>query len=233
MTGPHRATGSARERYLAGARLGGGLGIAVFVLALTFGAVARSEGWGVVAAVVCSAILFSASAQFALVAALAGGGALMPAVVAVSLINARFLPMGFAVAPSLRGGRLRRAVEGQAVVDVSWAAAHLGGGRFDRELMIGATLPQWPLWVAGTAVGAVLAPPEHIVQAFGLDVIFPAFFLILLLDEVVAARPARVAAGLGGAIAAGLVAVFPAGIALVGSTVAALIGLRRGKADER
>src|SRR5437762_7339570 len=215
---------SARYRFLTGVRLGGSLGMAAFVLAVTFGALARARGWGVLAPVVCSLVVFSGSAQFAVLTALSGGG-LVPAVAAAALINARFLPMGVAVAGSLRGGRLRRAVEGQAVVDASWAAAHVGGGRFDRERLIGATLPQWPLWVLGTFLGAVFAPPEQVMQTLGLDAVFPAFFLVLLMDELAASGKARLAAGLGGTIAGGLVAVVPAGVALVSSTVAALIGL--------
>jgi predicted branched-subunit amino acid permease len=141
--------------------------------------------------------------------------------------------MGVAVASDLRGGRLRRALEGQAVVDASWAAAHVGGGRFDRALLIGATLPQWPLWVVGTLLGAVFAPSEHVVRMLGLDATFPAFFLVLLLDEVSGSWRSRTAAGLGGTIAAGLVTMFPAGLALLGATVAALTGLRRtGRAEE-
>jgi 4-azaleucine resistance transporter AzlC len=218
---------SPRQRFIGGLRIGGSLSAATFVLAATFGALARSQGWGIVAPVVCSLVVFSGSAQFALLTALAGGGGVLPAVTAAALINARFLPMGIAIAPSLRGGRLRRAVEGQAVVDASWAAAHLGGGRFDRERLIGATLPQWPTWVVGTLLGAVFAPPEHVVQTLGLDVVFPAFFLVLLMDELRTSARARVAAGLGATIAGGLVAVIPAGLALLASTAAALIGVRR------
>jgi 4-azaleucine resistance transporter AzlC len=224
---PAGSGASPRRRFIGGLRLGASLGAATFVLAVMFGALARAHGWGIVAPVVASLILFSGSAQFALLTALAGGGGLVPAVAAAALINARFLPMSMAIAPSLRGGRLRRAVEAQAVVDASWAAAHLGGGRFDRERLIGATLPQWPAWVGGTLLGAVVAPPEHLLQTLGLDAAFPAFFLVLLLDELRASARARAAAGLGAAIAGGLVVVVPAGVALIGSTVAALIGARR------
>src|SRR5436305_9950991 len=90
-----------RDRFVGGLRLGVGFGAAVFVMGVTFGALARSHGWGVLAPVVCSAVVFSGSAQFALLAALGGPGTLVPAVVAVVLISARFLPMGIAVGPSL------------------------------------------------------------------------------------------------------------------------------------
>jgi predicted branched-subunit amino acid permease len=214
------------QRFLGGVRVGAGLAAAAFVLAVTFGAMARDHGWGVVAPIVCSLIVFSGSAQFTFATALAGGTA-GPAIAAAALINARFVPMSLAVGPSLRGGRLRRAVEAQAVVDGSWVAAHLGGGRFDRERLIGATVVQWPAWVAGTALGVFVAPRPDIVERLGLDLVFPAFFLALLVDELRASRRARLAAGAGAAIAGGLIWVVPAGLALLGSTVAAVAGLRR------
>jgi predicted branched-subunit amino acid permease len=214
-----------RERVRAGARVGLGLATAAFALAVTFGATARQEGWGILLPIVCSMVVFSGSAQFALVTALGGGGALLPAVASAALVNARFLPMGVAVAPGLRVGPVRRALVGQAIVDGSWVAAHLGGGRFDALRMVGATLPQWPAWVGGTVVGVLVAPPADVVRSFGLDVVFPAFFVVLLLDELRDSVAARWAAGLGAVLAGALVTVLPVGLALLAATPAALVGL--------
>ncbi len=216
-----------RQSFLGGTRVGAGLAAAGFVLAVTFGATARDQGWSPLEAIVASVLIFSGSAQFALLAA---GGAALPAVAAALLINGRFLPMGLAVGPSLSGGRIHRALQVHAVVDGSWVAAHLGGGRFDRWRMFGATVVQWPAWVAGTAVGVLTAPSPHLVETLGLDVVFPAFFLALLLGEVRGRRPLT-AAGLGAAVAAGLLWWVPAGIALVGATAGALIGLT-GRPEE-
>jgi predicted branched-subunit amino acid permease len=66
------------------------------------------------------------------------------------------------------------------VVDASWAMASRGGGRFDREFMIGATVPQMVLWIGGTVVGGVVGDVER----WELDVIFPAFYLALLVEEL-------------------------------------------------
>ncbi len=217
--------------YRAGIRFGVGLAVPTFLLAVTFGALAVRLGWGEVAPVVASIAVFSGSAQFTLVTALAGGSA-WAAVVSATLINLRFLPMALAVAPSLRGGRVRKAVEAQAVVDASWVAAHRGQGRYDRELMIAATLAQWPAWVGGTALGVALAPSEDLVQKLALDVVFPAFFVVLLLQEMRASRQARLAGFGGGLLTALLLLVLPAGPALVGGSVAALLGLRRGRRAE-
>jgi 4-azaleucine resistance transporter AzlC len=216
-----------RERFRAGLRIGLSLAAASFLLAVTFGATVRSQGWGVVAPVVCSMLVFSGSAQFALATALAGGGGLAPAIASAALINARFLPMGVAVTASLSGNRWRRAIEAQSVVDASWVAAHEGGGRFDREKLIGATIVQWPAWVAGTVLGVLIAPPPDLTETLGLDVVFPAFFLLLLIDEVRASRRAALAAGVGAASAGALLLLLPAGVALVGSTLGALVGLRK------
>jgi 4-azaleucine resistance transporter AzlC len=216
--------------YAEGLRVGAGVAAATAVLGLTFGAQTQSLGWGWLAPIVCSVLVFSGSAQFAMAAALAGGGGMGVAVSAAALINARFLPMGIAAANAFKGGPLRRAVEGQALVDASWAAAHLGGGRFDREKMIGATLAQFPAWVLGTVAGVLVAPPPDVVTRFGLDVVYPGFFLLLLIDELRKEPAARLVAALALVLAAALVLVLPVGLALVGSAAAALLGLRTRRA---
>ena len=75
------------------------------------------------------------------------------------------------------------------------------------------------------------APSGHLVESLGLDVVFPAFFLALLLEEVRSARAALVAALLGAGVAAALVWWLPAGVALVGATMGALVGLRARAPD--
>jgi predicted branched-subunit amino acid permease len=216
-----------RQRLRAGLRVGFALGTASFLLAISFGAVTRSQGWAAAGAVLCSMAVFSASAQFALVSTLGAGGGVASAVVAAALVNARFLPMGVSVSGALRGGRLRRAAEAQAVVDGSWAAAHRGGGRFDRRVLFAAGAVQWVLWVAGTALGAVLAPSPELLTSLGLDVVAPAMFLFLLLDAPGTDRPYWTTALLGGAIAAGLSFLLPAGPALIGAACASLAALTR------
>ncbi|MEU1663917.1 AzlC family ABC transporter permease [Streptomyces sparsogenes] len=216
-----------RQRLRMGLHVGFALGTASFLPAVSFGAITQSQGWAVAGAVLCSMVVFSASAQFALVSTLGTGGGVASAVVAAALVNARFLPMGLAVSGALRGGRLRRAAEAQAVVDGSWAAAHLGGGRFDRWVLFPASAVQWVLWAAGTALGAVLAPNPHLLTSYGLDVVAPAMFMFLLFDAPGADRPYWTSALLGGGVAAGLSFFLPAGPALIGAACASLTALAR------
>jgi predicted branched-subunit amino acid permease len=210
-----------------GLRRSMGLAASTFVLGVTFGAVARAHGWGVGAPAVASVAVLSSSAQFALLTTLSGGGAAWAAVASAALINLRFFPMALSAGPALRGGRIRRAFEAQTIVDGSWVLAHEGGGRFNRGVLFGSALAQLPAWVTGTLVGVVLAPSARVLDATGLDVVFPAFFALLLFDEVQRSRSACIAGAGGAVITAVLLLVLPAGPALLGGATAALLGIRR------
>lgn len=224
---------SANAGWAGGFKIGIGLAASAFALAVTFGALARGQGWSVWAAVAFSTLAFSGSAQFAALTVLAGGGGVAAAVGSASLMSARFLPMGVAVAASLHGGRFQRALEGQTIVDGSWASAYMGNARFDREKMIAATAVQWPAWILGTLCGALLAPSAQFVHDWGLDVIFPAYFLLLLLSAVRASNSARWVALTGGLIALAVVYVGPTGVALLAASSASLLAilLRRDRTD--
>ena len=182
---------------------------------------------GAVAAIVMSAVVFSGSAQFAFVTALSGGAGLLTGIGAGALMNLRFLPMAAASASSLHGGRLRRALEGQTVVDGSWVAAQRPDGSTDRELMVAATALQWPAWVLGTAVGALLVPSAEFVVTFGLDVVFPCFFLLLLLEALRSRQDHRWVTLAAAGIASLSVLVLPVGVALLASASATLLAVVR------
>ncbi|MFL5893835.1 MAG: AzlC family ABC transporter permease [Thermoleophilaceae bacterium] len=201
-------------------------GAAAFLVGISFGVVARPV-MGPAAAIAMSVFVFAGAAQFGATAVLASGGGALTAIATGVMLNARFLPMGVAIAGVLTGGRRARALQGQAVVDASWAAAHLGGGRFDRNILIGATVPQYPAWVLGTAVGVVAGNLIGDPKAFGLDAVFPAFFLGLLASEATSSGRARAAGLLGAAIALALTPLLPAGLPILAASAAALIGLRR------
>ncbi len=212
--------------WRAGLRVGAALGASAFALAISFGALARSAGWTPVQVGVFSVTAFSGSAQFAVLTTLMGGGGIAAAAGAATLMNARYLPMGVAVAPSLRGGVLRRAAEGQAVVDGSWVSSYLGDARFDRGKLLAATAVQWPAWVGGTVIGATLNPSTEFIHRWGLDVIFPVFFLLLLLDALGdGRRRVLVVAVLAGILCAGILLFTPAGLALLAAACASLIVL--------
>ncbi len=197
----------------AGVRAGLPYGAASALLGLSFGVLARPL-MGPVATIVMSVIVFAGSAQFAALAVLSAGGGAAAAIVAGTLLNLRFLPMGIAIAPSLRAGPLGRALRGQALVDASWALANRGRGRFDIDFLIGSTLAQYPAWVGGTVLGALAGGLIGNPHSLGLDAIFPAFFLGLLVTEM--GRPgARPVAALGALVAVVLTPFTPAGVPII------------------
>jgi branched chain amino acid efflux pump len=208
-----------------GIRAGIAPAIATIAVGISFGVLAQPV-IGTAATIAMSLIVYAGSAQFTAVSTLAAGGTAGASVIAGLLMNARFLPMGIAAAPSLKGGRLRRAAEGQTVIDASWAIASDGRGNFDRELLIGATIPQALAWWAGTAIGALGGTLLGDPATLGLDAVFPAFFLALLVGELRNGR-AMVAAGLAITLALVLIPRVPPGIPVVAASAAALIGLVR------
>jgi predicted branched-subunit amino acid permease len=215
-----------------GMRTGISLALAAGALAVTFGAFATLQGWPPLATIAMSALVFSGSAQFAFITATTGGAGLATGIGAAALMNLRFVPMAASAARSLRGGVVRRAFEGQAVVDGSWVAAQRSDGTTNREVMLGATLIQWPAWVLGTALGAILVPSPEFLHRLGLDVVFPCFFVLLLLDTLrhqPHVRPVAVAAAV---IAGTAVVVLPAGVALLLSAAAAALALFRDQGTE-
>jgi len=203
-----------------------GLAFTIPTLALgaSFGVLAEPV-MGATAAILMSIFVFAGAAQFGSVTVLAAGGGVASAVSAGLLINGRFLPMGLAMAPALRGGPVRRAAEAQAMVDASWALAQRGDG-FNREMMLGATIPQAACWWAGTAIGALGGSLIGDPRALGLDAMFPAFYLALLVYEM-DLRVTGTSALLGAAIALCLVPIAPPGIPVVAASAAALLGLRQ------
>jgi predicted branched-subunit amino acid permease len=222
------AVGRSGEGYLAGVRAGLPFALVVGVVAFSFGVLARSLGWGVIAPIVFSVATFSVTAQFAVAMVLGAGGGALTAVAAV-LLNARFLPIGMSVGPFLKGGPFRRALEGQTIVTTSWALAIRAGGRFDRAFMIGATVPQYAAWTVGTAIGVLAHDVGGGVEKLGLDAIFPAFFLALLMRGLGGSgKRATAAAAIAAVLAAVLVPVAPPGIPVLAASGAALLGLRGG-----
>jgi predicted branched-subunit amino acid permease len=170
-----------------------------------------------------SVIVFSGAAQFATLAVLSAGGSVITAIVAATLVASRFLAIGVALGPSMRGGPVRRALEGQAVVDASLILARTGEGRYGVKRLLGATLPQFLGWTLGTFAGVLLGDAVPNPKELGLDVLFPAFFLVLLWSEL-GTTPARVTAAVATVMSIVLIPLTPAGIPVVVASLAVFAG---------
>jgi 4-azaleucine resistance transporter AzlC len=217
--------GRTRSGWLTGgARAALPIAVAAFPFGASYGILAREAGLGIVAPIVMSFTTFAGSAQFAAAGVLEDGGALVAAVVAAVLLNLRYLAVGISVAPSLRGSGLRRLVEAQLATDESWAISQRDG-RVDRGRLIGAGLVLLVAWTGGTVVGVVGGSALGDPADYGLDAMFPALFLALLVGQL-GPRQARAAALAGALIALVLIPVAPPGVPIVAAAAGALLALR-------
>jgi 4-azaleucine resistance transporter AzlC len=222
-----RTTGPPRLRDVAA------IAAAVFVVGLSFGAIAVTAGLPAWAAVAMSVLVFAGGSQFMAVALLAAGNPLA-AVFAGLLLNARHLPFGLALG-DMFGTRWQRLAGSHLMVDESTAFALAqpeGPVRRRVYWQSGATL--FVTWNLGTVLGVLLGGIAGDPDRFGLDAAFPAGLLALLLPALRDPRTRRVALT-GAALAVLLTPLLPAGLpvllALAGLAVLALP--ERGRHRER
>jgi 4-azaleucine resistance transporter AzlC len=209
--------------FAAGARAAAPIAIAVFAFGASFGILARDAGMGIAAPILMSLTTFAGSAQFAVASVLGSGGAVAAAIVAAVLLNLRYLAIGVSVAPALRGSVFRRVAEAQLAVDESWAVAQRDG-RVDRGRLLGAGCVLGTFWLSGTVAGVIGGSALGDPADYGLDAMFPALFLALLVGQL-DSRRARVAALSGGLIALVLTPVVPPGLPIVAAALGAVVAL--------
>jgi 4-azaleucine resistance transporter AzlC len=212
-----------RDGVVAGMRAVAPIAIAVLAFGASFGILARDAGMGIAPPIIMSLTTFAGSAQFAVASVLESGGAVAAAIAAAVMLNLRYVAVGMSVAPSLRGGKLRRVAEAQLAVDESWAVAQRNG-RVDRDRLVGAGLVLMAAWCTGTVAGVVGGGALGDPADYGLDAMFPALFLALLVGQLDGPR-ARAAALAGGLIALALTPLVPPGLPIVAAAAGAVIAL--------
>lgn len=204
-----------------------GIGVATGVYGISFGVLAVGAGLSAAQACAMSLLVFTGGSQFAAVGVIAAGGSVATAAVNALLLGARNTAYGFAVAPLLQGRWPRRALAAQLVIDESTAMARAQGspaaGRGAFWLTGASVFAFWNLGtLAGALAGTGLGDPER----YGLDAMFPAAFLALLVPQL--RQPGAPAAALAGAlIAVALLPVTPAGVPVLAAALGLLAALRR------
>ena len=177
-----------------------------------------------------SATTFAGSAQFAVASILGAGGGIVSAIVAATLLNARYAPISVSIAPVFVGGPVRRLLESQLIVDESWAMSRRPDGRYDRRLLVGGG-PR-PLRVLGRrhrrrrARGRCPRRPGQPRPRRRLPRALPRPARAAGAD-----RRALAAAVLGGTIALALLPVAPAGVPIVAAAAACLHRLETTVSD--
>lgn len=193
-----------------------GVGVAVGISGVAFGGTATAAGLTVPQACVLSLLAFTGASQFALVAAVAGGGSPLLGSAGAILLGARNGLYAMRLRPLLGLPRWLALGSAQLVVDETTAVTLAQPGRRSARLGFTVTgLSLFLLWNATTLAGALGATALGNPARYGLDAAGPAVFLALLspmLREGPAERRAAVAAVL---IALAFTPLLPPGIPIL------------------
>jgi predicted branched-subunit amino acid permease len=217
-------------------RDGLGVGTAVGLSGLAFGAAAVTAGLSVPQACALSLLAFTGASQFALVGVVAGGGGLVAGTAGALLLGVRNGLYGLRLADLLGVRGLRRLAAAHGVIDETTAVALAQPD--DRAARVGfattfaALYVTWNLSTLLAALGASrVADPA----VFGLDVVGPASFLAILWPRLAGERGGdreerrrlRLIAGTGALIALCAAPVTPPGVPVLLAAVAVLVVLLR------
>lgn len=210
------------------------IGLATGAYGVSFGVLAVAGGLSVAQACAMSLLVFTGASQFVVVGVLGAGGSVAAALAPALLLAGRNALYGLSLVPVLRRvGPVRRAFEAQLVIDESTAMAlvHDDPARAYRGfLATGVSVYVW--WNLGTLAGVLLGGGIGDPRDFGLDAMFPAAFLALLVPQLrrVGATAGAVA---GAVIAVVLVSCTPAGVPILAAAlgvVPAVLAARRAVA---
>ena len=206
-------------------RDGVGLGLAVGVSGVAFGAAAVSSGLSTWQACALSLLAFTGASQFALAGVIATGGSLLAGTAGAILLGSRNALYGLRLADVLRPRGGRRLVAALGVIDETTAVTLAQPSPDAARTGFTATFCCLYLtWNLATLAGAVGAGRIGTPQSFGLDVVGPAAFLALIWPRLQAGRNERLVALAGAAIALGTTPLLPVGVPVILAATAALAG---------
>ncbi len=205
------------------ARDGVVLGLAVGTSGLAFGAAAVTSGLSVAQACVLSLVAYTGASQFALAAAIAGGGSLIAGTASAVLLGTRNGLYGLRLAGLLRFRGAARLLAAHGITDESTAVALAQPGpAAARAGFLGTFASLYLTWNVASLAGALGAGRIGSPDAFGLDVVGPAAFLALLWPRLRDGRTERAVALAGAAIALLATPFCPPGLPVVLAAAAAL-----------
>jgi 4-azaleucine resistance transporter AzlC len=197
--------------------------LAVFFIGLSYGAVAVASGFPLWLPAAQSVLVVAGASEFLFVGIVAAGGSPFAAALAGLLVNSRHLPYGLALPPGVTGRGWRRLFGTHLMNDESvvfaLAQEDLRAKRAAYWACGLATVISWP---GGAALGALIGSAVHDTGAFGLDAMFPAVILALIVKDLRDPRIMRAALA-AAAVALAAAPFLPAGLPVLLALAAALL----------
>jgi 4-azaleucine resistance transporter AzlC len=211
--------------------------LAVWFIGLSYGAIAVASGFPLWVPAAQSVLVLAGASEFLFIGIVAAGGNPLAAALAGLLVNARHLPYGLALpdmtGPDMTGsdttgpGRVWRRLLGSHVMNdesVVFALAQEDLPR-KRAAYWACGLGVLLCWPAGAVLGALIGSAIRNTGAFGLDAMFPAVILALIMPAL--RDRVRLRAALAGAVIALAATPFlPAGLPVL-LALGGLVGLLR------
>lgn len=208
------------------------MALTFFSLGVTLQVALIDAGTSSTRAFVASAVIFSATSQFAYLAVREGGGGDWAGIVAGWVVAARFGILAVSLSTRLPGGTLRRAAAAVNAFDpnVAVAVQQPTPAGVEREfwrttvgMMIG--------WFSGITVGTFLGNVLGDTQRLGLDAVFPAA-LLAIIGSLLRTRDGRAAGLAGGVICLLLLPIVPAGLPIILSVLGVAVALILVREDD-
>ncbi|MEU7145932.1 AzlC family ABC transporter permease [Nocardia sp. NPDC046473] len=205
--------------------------LAVFVIGVSYGATAVTTGLPAWLPIVLGVVVLAGGAEFLFIGIIAAGGSPIAALLAGLVVNARHLPYGLSV-PEVVGTGWRRFLGVHLMNDES-VAMSLAQSTAERKRAaywacgFGVLLA----WPGGAVLGVLVGTFVPDTSAFGLDAVFPAVLLALIVPALRDTATLR-AAAVGAAAAVASAPFLPAGMpVLVALSGLLCIGRYREKKD--
>jgi len=207
--------------------------LAVLFIGLSYGAIAVASGFPLWFPVAQGVFVLAGASEFLFVGIVAAGGNPIAAALAGLLVNSRHLPYGLAL-PDVTGSGWRRVFGTHLMNDESVVFA------LAQDDLPKARAAYWDCglgvmicWPGGAVLGALIGSAVHDTDAFGLDAMFPAVILALIVPSLRDRLTSR-AAGAGAVIALAATPFLPAGLpVLLALTAVLILLLRRDQAPDQ
>lgn len=178
------------SRFLRGCKLGLPIFLGYAPVGAAFGVLARSLGFSVFAATICSATALAGAGQFIALSILATGSGAIAALLATTVVNLRYVLFATTLSPDVAGVRLPvLAWLGFTLTDETFAVnvADVRQRESTPASMAGVGFIAWCGWVLGTIAGAVSAgwigDPTRFGVDFAMAAMFSALFVALAEDR--------------------------------------------------
>jgi len=200
--------------------------LAVFFIGLSYGAIAVASGFPLWVPAAQSVLVLAGASEFLFVGIVAAAGSPIAAALAGLLVNSRHLPYGLALPPGVTGRRWGRLLGTHVMNDESVVFARAQPDLERKRAAYWACgLGVLVCWPGGAVIGGLIGSAVHDTSAFGLDAMFPAVILALIVKDLRDARTLRAALA-GAAIALAATPFLPAGLPVLLALAAALLLVR-------